>query len=94
MRRYKTRELKEKAERAGFSVIRLTSFVSLLLPLLILSRFKQRFTGEEVDPSTEFNISSLINTTLEKILNGERTMIRAGLSFPAGGSLLLVARRN
>lgn len=94
VRRYETRELREKVKRAGFSIVRITSFVSVLLPLLIASRFKQRMTGEEIDPSAEFNISNLLNKSLEKLLNAERTMIRAGLSFPAGGSLLLVARRN
>lgn len=93
-RRYKTRELSDKVKQAGFDVLRITSFVTLLLPLLVLSRFKQRFDGKEFDPSSEFNISSLVNTTLEKLLDGERTVIRAGLSLPAGGSLLLVARRN
>ncbi len=93
-RRYKTRELSDKVKRAGFDVLRITSFVSLLLPLLVLSRYKQRFNGKEFDPSAEFDISSLMNTTLERILDGERSMIRAGLSFPAGGSLLLVARRD
>ena len=94
VRRYETRELREKVSRAGFSVIRISSFVSLLLPLLVASRFKQRMTGEEVDPNAEYNISSFVNTTLEKVLDVERAAIRAGLSFPAGGSLLLVARRN
>lgn len=94
VRRYKTRELRDKVKRAGFDVLRITSFVSLLLPLLVLSRFKQRFDSKEFDPSSEFNISSLVNNTLERMLDGERTMIRAGVSFPAGGSLLLVARRN
>lgn len=94
VRRYETRELREKVSRAGFSVVRITSFVSLLLPLLLASRLKQRLTGNEVDPSAEYNISNLLNMALEKILDAERTVIRAGLTFPAGGSLLLVARRN
>jgi len=94
VRRYKTRELRTKVERAGFQILRVTSFVSLLMPLLVLSRFKQRFNGNEFDPSAEFNISSLMNTNLERILYGERSLIRAGLSFPAGGSLLLVAHRD
>ena len=94
VRRYEMRELRDKVSRAGFSVVRLTSFVSFLLPLLMASRFKQRMTGEEVDPSAEYNMSNLLNNTLEKILDAERTVIRAGLSFPAGGSLLLVGRRN
>jgi SAM-dependent methyltransferase len=94
VRRYKTSELRTKVKRAGFRIIRVTSFVSLLMPLLVISRFQQRFSRNEFDPSAEFNISSAMNTTLEKILWGERGMIRAGLSFPAGGSLLLVARRD
>jgi SAM-dependent methyltransferase len=94
VRRYKTRELKDKVERAGFKLLRVTSFVSLLLPLLVLSRFKQRFSANEFDPAGEFNINSSVNTTLEMILNVERSIIRAGLSLPAGGSLLLVARRE
>ena len=71
-----------------------TSFVSVLLPLLIISRFKQRLTREEFDPMSEFRIGSLVNTTLERILDGERALIRAGLSLPFGSSLLLVARRT
>lgn len=94
VRRYETTELTEKVRRAGFSVIRITSFVSLLLPLLILSRFKQRLTNEEVDPTAEYNLSKLLDTTLEKILVVERNLIRLGLSFPVGGSLLLIGGRN
>ena len=93
-RRYKTGELSSKVTKAGFEVLRITSFVSFLLPLLVASRFKQRFSRQEFDPTSEFNIKSLVNTALEKILDAERTLIRAGLSFPAGGSLLLVGRRN
>jgi SAM-dependent methyltransferase len=94
VRRYKTSELKTKVKRAGFQILRTTSFVSLLMPLLALSRFKQRLKGSEFDASSEFQISSLMNKTLEGILGVERGMIRAGVLFPAGGSVLLVARRD
>lgn len=93
VRRYETRALREKVQRSGFEVVRITSFVSLLLPLLLASRLKQRVTTEELDPAAEYNISALLNTTLEKILDVERVAVRAGLSFPVGGSLLLVARK-
>ena len=91
VRRYETRELREKVRRAGFAAVRVTSFVSLLLPLLIVSRYRQR--NKEVDPAAEYNISPVLNTALEKVLDVERTAIRVGLSFPAGGSLLLAARK-
>lgn len=93
VRRYKTRELRTKIERAGFSIVRITSFVSLLLPMLIISRFRMRQSYTEAD-SSELNPGPFINATLERILDIERMIIRTGLSFPAGGSLLLVARRN
>lgn len=95
VRRYETRELREKVKRAGFSVVRITSFVSFLLPLVALSRFTKRLTGDEGNPKPDYiKMSSLTNSTLERILDGERSMIRAGLSFPAGASMLIVARRN
>ena len=92
VRRYETRALREKVERAGFSIERMTSFVSVLLPLLMASRYRQR--NKEVDPDAEYNINPGINAILERILTAERAAIRAGLSFPAGGSILLVARRR
>jgi SAM-dependent methyltransferase len=92
-RRYKSRELVDKTKRAGFDIVRTTSFVSLLLPLLVVSRFKQRFDKKEFEPAAEFDISPLVNGTLERILDCERGLVRAGVSLPLGGSLLLVARR-
>lgn len=92
-RRYTARELSDKVTKAGFDVLRITAFVSFLLPLLTMSRFKQRFSSKPFDPTSEFNINPSVNAALEKILDAERSLIRAGLSLPAGGSLLLVGRR-
>jgi len=92
-RRYTTRELSRKVRNAGFEILRITSFVSFLLPLLAASRLKQQASQQPFDPASEFNINSSVNIALEKVLDAERTLIRAGLSFPVGGSLLLVGRR-
>ena len=93
VRRYSLSELKTKVERAGFKTLRTTSFVSLLLPLMLIARLKQRLTNNELDPTAEFKLSAPGNFLLECIMNVERTMIRLGVAFPAGGSLLLVARK-
>ena len=93
IRRYSRSELKAKVERAGFKTLRTTSFVSLLLPLMLIGRLKQRLTSNELDPAAEFNLSIPGNFLLECIMNIERTMIRLGVAFPAGGSLLLVAKK-
>jgi hypothetical protein len=71
----------------------MTSFVTLLLPLMIVSRLMQRSTGPDYDPLAELRIAPWLNWTLERTLDCERALIRAGLPLPAGGSLLLVGRR-
>ncbi len=42
VRRYQAKELKAKVENVGFQVIKIASFVSLLLPLMVLSRLQQK----------------------------------------------------
>ena len=92
-RRYSANELQDKAEQAGFRVLKITSFMSFTLPLLVLARLKQRNVKvKDFDPLSEFRIPKLVNSMLEAMLSVERTAIEAGLRLPAGGSLLLVAR--
>lgn len=93
VRRYNAGELMGKVTDAGFEVLRMTSFVSLLLPLMIASRSRQRVTRAKYDVLSELRIGKFSNAVLEKILDLERLAIRAGFDFPAGGSLLLVARK-
>jgi SAM-dependent methyltransferase len=92
VRRYSVSELKAKVERAGFRTLRATSFVSLLLPLMLIARLKQRPANREFDPAAEFRLSAPANYLLERVMDVERAMIRLGVSFPAGGSLLLIAK--
>lgn len=93
VRRYRASELQRKVRQAGFQVVHTTSFVSLLLPLLLLSRLRPAQPQRTYDVMAELKISRWLNTTLENILTLERQLIQAGLRFPAGGSLLLVARK-
>lgn len=93
VRRYRALELKTKVEGAGFKVVRMTSFVSLLLPLMLLSRLQQRRPKPDYDGASELRISGSMNAILGNILNLERLMIQSGISFPVGGSLLLIAKK-
>lgn len=93
-RRYERQELVAKVERAGFTLVRATSFVSLLLPVMIFSRMKRQLMQANFDPVEEYKISLVLNGILEKILIVERIAIERGISFPAGGSLLVIARRS
>jgi SAM-dependent methyltransferase len=94
-RRYARRELVQKVQRAGFSVERVTSFVSVLLPLMAASRLRGRVGMRRHDPDSnmELSLPRPLDRTLEAAMTAERALIRAGMSLPAGGSLLLVARR-
>ena len=90
-RRYTRRELVAKVEAAGFRVVRTTSFVSLLLPLMVLSRLRER-SVDSFDFRREFELPRFVDGTFAAALALERALVRAGVSLPAGGSLLLVAR--
>ncbi|MGI8603250.1 MAG: class I SAM-dependent methyltransferase [Verrucomicrobiales bacterium] len=90
VRRYSAGELKKKVEAAGFRVVRASSFVSLLLPAIVLSRRKPDASAG-YDGLKELKKSPAVNFMLERVLDFERQWIRAGVSFPAGGSLLLAA---
>jgi SAM-dependent methyltransferase len=91
-RRYNRAELRTKVRKTGFEIERITSFNSLLLPLMILSRMHQKRHGD-VQPWRELEISPALNKVLESILTVERLMITNGVSFPLGGSLVLIGRK-
>jgi SAM-dependent methyltransferase len=93
VRRYRARELGSKVVEAGLEIVRMTSFVAVLLPFMYLSRRAQRAPGPGYDPLAELRIAPWLNRVLEGTLGAEQALIRAGMSFPAGGSLLVVARR-
>lgn len=92
-RRYAKGELEEKVETAGFKVKRSTSFVSLLLPLMLMARLRSKKHADSFDPTDELKLSTLVNTALSKVMQIEYCLISLGLNFPAGGSRLLVAQK-
>lgn len=95
VRRYSAGELRRKVETAGFSILEMRSFVSLLLPIMYLSRLTQRRgSGEDHDPFAEIRIHPWLNAIFTGVMGVERALMELGISFPAGGSLLLVAKKE
>src|SRR3989338_2594918 len=94
VRRYSAKDLGMKIERAGFRILSLKSFVSLLFPLLLLSRLKRSGARDAYDGFKELKVSQPLNFICEKVLDFERVMVSWGISFPFGGSLLLAARKS
>jgi hypothetical protein len=42
----------------------------------------------------ELHLPGILNFIFERVMDLERLLIRSGLRFPAGGSLLLLARKR
>jgi SAM-dependent methyltransferase len=93
VRRYTSSELRSKLERAGFTVTQISSFVSLLLPVLAVARLRNRGVASEFDPLEELRMGRAMNAVLDRVMDLERVLIQLGVSFPAGGSLLVVGTK-
>jgi len=70
VRRYSVNELQQKVCRAGFDIIRSTSFVSTLLPAMYLSRLLQRNKANmSIDDVAGLHVNIVLNKLFEWILN-------------------------
>jgi putative flippase GtrA/SAM-dependent methyltransferase len=95
VRRYSANELHEKISRAGFDIVRSTSFVSILLPVMYVSRLLRRGGGSTViEENGEFQIHPILNRIFEFCLSIDLSLIRRGVDLPVGGSRLLVASKG
>jgi SAM-dependent methyltransferase len=92
-RRYQRGELEQKTRDAGFTVKRSTSFNSLLLPVMFISRLLQRKQMSSPDGLGEFNIPPLVNRVCEWILRIELWFVRRGINFPIGGSRVIIVQK-
>lgn len=92
-RRYTACELSGKLNRAGFEILLSTSFVTLLLPPMVLSRLINRKRTDSYDPCAEMQINPSLNKFFEMCLSVELACIKRGLRFPVGGSRLVIARK-
>ena len=92
-RRYTAGELAGKLTEAGFTIERSTSFVTLLLPAMLLSRWqRRRVAPDRQDLTAEFRLHPALNAVFLAIMQVEFLLLRAGLTLPVGGSRLVVAR--
>lgn len=90
--RYNRNELIKKVEQAGFKVVKVTSFISFLFPLMsVLRLLESRRLAKDYDVIRTLEFNPFVNTLLERVLDLERFFITRGISFPFGGSLLLIA---
>lgn len=92
VRRYNFSDLASKLEKAGFKIKFHTSFVSLLLPAMLISRM---LLGNKpiTTSTTGLESSRLLNLIFNLFMRIEFQLIRRGIIWPAGGSLIVLASR-
>ncbi|MCW5668591.1 MAG: class I SAM-dependent methyltransferase [Hydrogenophaga sp.] len=91
-RRYSARELHVKVQAAGFQIVRSTSFVTLLLPLMLASRLAARRSGTS-GGSEALQLNPIVDRVLDAVMRMERLIIKSGVSLPIGGSRLVVLKK-
>ena len=92
VRRYSKNELRQKLIDAGFEAVRMTSFVSFLLPAMWLARLRKREGMAEVE--AELDLPDFANAIGHATAKLESLLVRHGIDLPVGGSLLAVARKR
>lgn len=95
-RRYTRQQLSAKLLAAGFDMLRCSSFVTTLLPVLYASRLakRRRPLADCATDSYELEISGVANALCSAAMRVDEALIGMGLSLPVGGSLLAVARKK
>jgi SAM-dependent methyltransferase len=93
-RRYSRQDLFYKLTRVGFIVKYATSFNSLPYPALFLSRrLKRVVSTEKYHRMAEYKMPRLVNSILDTTLKIESLLLKLGVRFPFGGSLMVVAKK-
>lgn len=90
VRRYSAHELHSKIENAGFRILMSTSFVSILLPAMLLSRLVAKRSAKS-ESADELRLPPLIDGIFSAAMAVEAATIRCGLRWPFGGSRMIVA---
>lgn len=96
VRRYTKRELRDKLERAGFQVTRLTYTNASLFPITAAVRAMQRLRGIKPVESNKGDFyvpPSPINALFSGVLALEARFVEAGINMPFGSSLLCLAKK-
>ena len=93
-RRYWRGELEAKLSSAGFEIVASTSFAAIVTPLMAATRLRQKKARMEDFIRREFAVPRPLNFVLKAVLNAEVSATAKGLSWPFGGSRVVVAKKR
>lgn len=93
-RRYAASELRNKLTNAGFTVERITYYITFLFFPILFMRFAQSVSKKSVHAKTSHVIlPGWLNSLLIAILGFERVLLR-WMNFPFGVSIVCLARKT
>ena len=95
-RRYNKEELTKKIEDAGFEIIRISYFMTLLFPFIYVSRLRYKNIKDSDKNANSFNelsINHFLNILFYSIFNIESYLIKY-INLPFGSSLICLARKR
>lgn len=92
-RRYEANELRAKVRRAGFEIVRETSFMAVLMPPLYLARLRARRKAGYSVSTDELSVSAWANRLLYGVTRLDQSLIELGVDLPFGSSRMLAARK-
>lgn len=91
VRRYTCAEIETKVQGAGFQLLKSTSFVTLLLPAMVLSRKMKLRKKQVFDPAGELKINPFLNIIFYAVMMLELAGLKLGLKYLFGASRMIVA---
>ena len=91
-RRYSAADLHTKLTLAGFHIVKSTSFVSLLVPLMLAARRSATRDGKQC-ATVGLGLNSSLDKALSIVMSLELVLLKMGISLPVGGSRLVIARK-
>jgi SAM-dependent methyltransferase len=92
-RRYSKADIEYLIKKTNFHILRSSSFMFFLLPVMFLSRFFQKYK-KNADPYKEFKLPFLINKLFKWVLFLEYILMTIGINLPIGGSRFIVAKKK
>lgn len=93
VRRYEPGEMERKLRQAGFDILRSSSFVTLLLPAMMLSRRTSKINNISIDPVRELKLGKFVNSLGRLLMGVDRHLMKLGFNLPIGGSRIVIARK-
>lgn len=93
-RRYSREDLDAKLRKTGFVPLYYTSYISFLLPGMLISKLAAGWGERLADDQQALNLPRPLDAALEVVCDVERLLTEMNLQVPLGGSLMCAALKE